>query len=440
MKFREIVESPCGIRYLFDELPLQSGYARKVLLDREMMTSVEDIDRAYASLRTYLDLVDRDRRHIEDIRFRLQGLRDISGTLSSLSDGAVLDEIELFEVKHLAMLAETLQVGERMSDAIAILDPDGLRIGTFYLYDSYSDELRRLREEVQRNPSEQAFRDALSDEEDRLRKLLSDRLRPFAADLQESLRSLADMDILIAQALQMRFEGLELPVSGSRTRISGMFHPQVRAFLKAKGQEFQPVDFEFSLGVPSTVIGANMGGKTVALKTLCLIQYLYQFGFALPVCSAEMMPFDDIRFCIGDEQSEREGLSSFGAEMQRINRAIASADGGGRVLMLVDEPARTTNPLEGTALVKALLERLSGKENLALVITTHYTVAHGGVCWRVRGLVPGTKGRRMDYQLVKTASHEVPREALHISRELEIDARWIDLAEKIIKEQYESKD
>ena len=150
-----------------------------------------------------------------------------------------------------------------------------------------------------------------------------------------------------------------------------------------------------------------------------------------------MTPFDDIRFCIGDEQSERTGLSSFAAEMQRIDRAIAAVDAGGRVLVLVDEPARTTNPVEGTALVAALLERLGQEPNLALILTTHYTVEHAGQCWRVRGLVPGSKGRSMDYRLVKTTSHEVPHEALHIARELGIDARWIDLADTIIKRQYE---
>ena len=437
MKFREIVESPCGIRYLFDELRLQSGFARKVLLDREMMTDAAVIDRAYASLRTYIDLVDRDRRRVEDIRFRLQGLRDISGTLASLAEGAVLDEIELFEVKHLAMLARTLETGEGMERIIAILDPDGLGIGTFYLYDSYSPALRRLRDAVDRNPDDEELREQLFNEEDRLRKSLSERLRPDASTLRKTLLELAELDISLAMALQVREEGLSLPVSGETTRIEGMFHPGVRAILKARGRDFQPVDFEFSAGVPATVIGANMGGKTVALKTLCMVQYLYQFGFAVPAASAVMTPFGDIRFCIGDEQSETAGLSSFAAEMQRIDRAIGAADAGGRVLMLVDEPARTTNPVEGTALVAALLARLSGSPDLALILTTHYTVAHEGVCWRVRGLLPGTKGRKMDYRLVKTASHEVPREALHIARELGIDAQWIALADDIMKRQYD---
>ena len=437
MKFREIVESPCGIRYLFDELRLQSGYARKVLLDRDMMTDTAQIDAAYASLRGYIDLVKSDRRRVEDIRFRLQGLREITGTLSSLADGAMLDEIELFEIKHMAMLAETLEVGKDMQRVVDILDPDGLGIGTFYLYDSYSVELRQLRAAVELDPDDESLREQLLNEEDRLKKAISDKLRPYAAELSRTLQALADLDISIAMALLYQDEGLSLPVSGAATEIRGMFHPEVRLILRSKGREYQPVDFDFAKGIPATVIGANMGGKTVAMKTVCMLQYLYQFGFPLPAAEVVMTPFDDIRFCIGDEQSERTGLSSFAAEMQRIDRAIAAVDAGGRVLVLVDEPARTTNPVEGTALVAALLERLGQEPNLALILTTHYTVEHAGQCWRVRGLVPGSKGRSMDYRLVKTTSHEVPHEALHIARELGIDARWIDLADTIINRQYE---
>ena len=437
MKFREIVESPCGIRYLFDELDLKSGYARKVLLDREMMVDTDRIDAAYASLRKYFDMVVNDRRRVEDMRFRLQGLRDISGTLASLADGATLDEIEFFEIKHMAMLAESLSMGTDMETVIGILDPDGLKIGTFFLYDSYSVELRRLRDAVENDPDDSQLQEDLANEEDRLKKVISDKLRPHAAVLRQSLQEMAELDISLAAAIQMNVEGLVIPSSGTQTTVSGMFHPGVRAVLKGRGREFQPVDFAFRLGVPATVIGANMGGKTVALKTLCMLQYLYQFGFALPAAFAVMTPFDDIRFCIGDEQSEKTGLSSFAAEMQRIDRAVTAVDKGGRVLLLVDEPARTTNPVEGTALVAALLQLLADKPNLALVMTTHYTVEHAGECWRVQGLVPGTKGRNMDYRLVRTASHEVPHEALNIARELGIDARWIDLADTIMKQQYE---
>ena len=432
MRFREIIDSPCGIRYLFDTLELQSGFARKVLLDREMMTRPEDISAAYASLKQTIALVDADRRKVADMQFRLQDLRDIGGTLHALADGAVLDEVELFEIKHLAMLAGTLDTGCDLQPVVSLLDPDGLRIGTFYLYDSYSATLRTLRRQAKEKADDPAVQEALTDEEYRIRQQLCEKLRPFAGDMQRTLLELARLDISLAMALQVRGEGLVLPATGDGTDLRGMFHPELRHILRKDGKDFQPVDFRLQTGVPATLIGANMGGKTVVLKTLCLIQYLYQFGFGIPAAEAVLTPFESIHFCIGDEQDERKGLSSFAAEMQRIGRMIAAAEQGKPVLALVDEPARTTNPVEGTALVRGLLARLSGFGNLALVLTTHYTVEHTGQCWRVCGLVPGSQGRRMDYRLLRTEAHEVPHEALNIARELGIDARWIDLSDTLM--------
>jgi len=214
-----------------------------------------------------------------------------------------------------------------------------------------------------------------------------------------------------------------------------MFNPEVKAALLKGGRQFQSVDFSFDSGVPATVIGANMGGKTVALKTLCLCQYLFQFGFAVPAASAKMMLFDSVQFCIGDDQDQRKGLSSFAAEMLRIDSMIKAVESGCKVLALVDEPARTTNPVEGSALVSALLKLLSGKDNLALVLTTHYKVQGAGQCWRVKGLCEGSKGMKMDYELVRSASNEVPHEALNIARELGINAKWLEEAAKEIETQ-----
>lgn len=439
MKFREIVDSPCGIRYLFDELELQSGYARKRLLDKELMTRPEDIRAAYESLSEYARLVREERKQVEDICFRLQGLRDITGTLTSLAEGAVLDEIELFEIKHLAMLAESLGVGEEMDRIIAILDPDGLKIATFYIYDSYSVTLRSLRSRLEVAPDDADLREELMNEEDRIRQQVSTLLQPFAARLRSVLEALGELDIVIAKAIQMNREGLVIPSIADSTSVRGMFHPEVRAILARRSRTFQCVDFDFRMGVPATIIGANMGGKTVVLKTLCLMQYLFQFGFALPAAEARMAIYDEIAFCIGDEQSEQKGLSSFAAEMVRIDRMLDKVESGVRVLALVDEPARTTNPVEGSALVSALLGLLADKKNLTLVLTTHYQVENAGQCWRVRGLKEGTGGLQMDYGLMKTASNDVPHEALNIAREIGIHPAWIQKADTIMKRQYEQK-
>lgn len=446
MTFREIVDSPCGIRYCFDSLELQSGYARKSLLSSEMMNTKGEIEAYYASLKFFVDLVEKDKLLAANIQFKLQELRDISGTLISLSNESLLNDIELFEIKHLALLGEQIQklfnessqnwLECSMSRVISILDPDGLKIGTFYIYDSYSMDLRSLRKALEADPENTQIRDDIENEEERIRKVLCSLLSPYSEDLTKLLYDLAQLDILIAKALQINNNHFVIPKLAQKCTITGMFHPEVRAALSKVGKEFQKVDFEYEMALPTTIIGANMGGKTVALKSLTLCQYLFQFGFGIPAEDASLTLFDEIYFCIGDEQDLGRGLSSFAAEMLRINNVITRVESGKRVLALIDEPARTTNPIEGTALVSALLKVLSNRENLALVVTTHYKVQNSSQCYRVKGLVErdyhGGERLKMDYTLVKSSDSEVPHEAINIAHKLEINPNWLQEAKKLL--------
>lgn len=106
MQLKKIVDSPCGIRYMLDQLDLQSGYARRWLLDRPMMTSADEILAEYDRLRRFLAYVESlEPTHLHTLLFKLQGLKDIRTTIKNLSQRATLDDIELFEVKHLAILS-----------------------------------------------------------------------------------------------------------------------------------------------------------------------------------------------------------------------------------------------------------------------------------------------------------------------------------------------
>lgn len=442
MKFREIVDSPCGLRYCFDNLELQSGFSRRTLLEQEMMTSAGAIEASYASLKRFAALLAQDRRTVENLQMKLQTLRDISGTLKSLEECNVLDDIELFEIKHLAMLGsevvelaaglEVTGIDFEYEKVIDILDPEGLRMGTFYIYDAYSPELRQARRDLESDPDNDELKDAVMNIEDSIKQQLSVSLRPYASGLKGVMNALALIDIQIAKAIQMKAEEMTIPQCSDSTSFKGMFNPEVSSILRTKGRQFQKVDFDYTVGSTSTVIGANMGGKTVAMKTLCLAQYLFQFGFAVPALEAKMTPYEKIIFCIGDEQSQQKGLSSFAAEILRINNVIVVANKGERLLALIDEPARTTNPVEGSALVSALLKILSGKENLSLILTTHYRVEYSGQCWRVKGLQGGSAGLKMNYELLKTSSNEVPHEALNIARELHVSDHWINEANIIL--------
>ena len=444
MQLKNVIESPCGLRFMLDELELQSGFARRWLLDSPMMTTGEEITAAYDMLRSFTRFVDQaDKTFIDTLQFRLQGLKDIRTTIRNLAQKAVLDDIELFEVKHLALLATDVskllvQHGmdsvveiPSLDEVINILDPDGMRIATFYIYDSYCAQLKDLRSQMRQHPEQQD--DLLlqaSELEEGVRQDLSRQLHPFASSIEQAQQALAQIDVNLAKALQMRQMGLTYPTLSldGCTVYEAMFHPHVKQALADRGRSFQPVNISFGLE-PTLITGANMGGKTVVLKTLTLCQYLFQFGFGIPAASARIAVKDEIYFCIGDEQSVEKGLSSFAAEMKNIDAVIKASRMNRKLLALIDEPARTTNPTEGAALVTALLTVLAGRD-MSLVMTTHYDIEPGEArCLRVKGFENG----EMDYQLIEVQDGEVPQEALNIAESLGIDSEWINTARNLLE-------
>ena len=444
MQLKNVIDSPCGLRFMLDKLELQSGFTRRWLLDSPMMVRDEEIAASYDVLHRFDTFVGQvDKTHLDTVLFKLQGLKDIRTTIKNLHNQAVLDDIELFEVKHLAILATDVNkllmqhdmdgVVEipTLDEVISILDPDGMKIATFYIYDSYCAQLKDLRVQMRQHPEQQD--DLLlqaSELEESVRKDLSNQLHPFAAAIEQAQLALARIDVNLAKVMQMRQMGLSFPVLSSDgvTRYEAMFHPQVKEALAQHGRDFQPVDITFG-EQPTLITGANMGGKTVVLKSLTLCQLLFQFGFGIPAASAQIAVKDEIYFCIGDEQSVEKGLSSFAAEMKNIDAVIKASRENKIIMALIDEPARTTNPTEGAALVSALLLVLADK-GMSLVMTTHYDIEPGRArCLRVKGFENGS----MDYRLVEVQDGEVPHEALNIAQSLGIDSEWINTARNLLE-------
>ena len=456
MTLQQILSSPCGIRFVADALDIQSSAARRMLMAREMMTDEDDILSYYRTLQVYINAVaDKNKTvGLKNLQFRLQGLKDIRTTLLNLKESRVLDDIELYEVKHLALLAgevskQLQELGIDIKDAIRcnsaeenfcldevvrLLDPEGLHIATFYIYDAYSERLRDLRRQLEKEPENESVFNDIQAEEESIRHQLSVSLRPYADTLQRTLCQLGDMDIFLAQALQIRLWGLCVPeivspaATETESRYVEMWNPEVEEALKKKGNAYQRNSICFGKN-PTLLTGSNMGGKTVVLKTVALCQYLTQFGFGLPALQARVAVKDDIRLCMTDGQSVQSGLSSFAAEMRSLDDILQTARTDTRLLALIDEPARTTNPVEGTALVSGLISVLK-PANQSVLMVTHYTVnAHGCPCYRVSGLHNGT----MDYSLVPTTADDVPHEALNIAEQLGVDAQWLEMTKKYLE-------
>ncbi len=445
MRLKQLIEQPCGLKYMIDNLDTHSGFARRMILDTEMPTDAKEIQTNYQILKEFYDVVNvkENQNQINNLQFKLCNLKEIGGTITHLRNKYVLDDIELFEVKHLAMLAgetqvvmDNLQLGEsifipNLEEVVSILDPDGMKIASFYIYDSYSEKLSELRRKMK---AKDDFDEALFSEataiEDEIRAKLSMQLSKYADEFEAAQKALGFIDLNLAKAFQMIKYNLCFPTiaDNGETEYDGLFNPEVKEALELRKRDFQPVQIAF-WNKPTLITGANMGGKTVVLKTLTLCQYLFQFGFGIPATKAKIDLKDEIYFCIGDEQSIEKGLSSFAAEMKNIDAVIKASRGKRKILALIDEPARTTNPKEGTALVSSLVKVLE-VENVSLVMTTHYDIEPTD---SRRLKVKGFEDGKMNYELIEVKDGEVPHEALNIAESLGIDKEWISKAREILK-------
>lgn len=444
MKLRDLLHTDCGLRFIVDELEIQSGVAKRLFLDTPFEINPTIIGNQYATLRQATDAIQKvDHQSITTLQFRLATLKDLHTTLANLSGGLTLDDIELFEIKHLAMLSDDVRkamanVGmvcqlPNVEEVVRILDPDGMRIASFFIYDSYSPLLRELRKQQTASPDNEALFNQLQDEELRIRKQLSEALRPLASVLKDCLLQIAHTDILLAKALQMIRWNLCFPsiTTDGTTRLISMWNPEVEAILSKQNKTYQRNNITLT-PQPTILTGSNMGGKTVVLKTVALCQLLTQFGLGIPATEAVITPRIKVMMSMNDNQSIASGLSSFAAEMMQINTILRTARTENNLLILIDEPARTTNPIEGTALVSGLIEVLQATHTTCLMVT-HYTInAHECPCLRVQGMENG----QMNYTLLPALPNDVPHEALNIAEQLGIDTEWLNAAKHHLIERF----
>ncbi len=119
------------------------------------------------------------------------------------------------------------------------------------------------------------------------------------------------------------------------------------------------------------ITGPNTGGKTVLLKTVGLCAVMLHAGLHLPVDEhSRLSLMDPILVDIGDQQSIAQNLSTFSAHLERMKSFVADETDLSRGLVLIDEIAAGTDPAEGAALAKAVLDELYEKGALT-VATTH---------------------------------------------------------------------
>ncbi len=219
---------------------------------------------------------------------------------------------------------------------------------------------------------------AESHEIERLLRRLTLLVNEHDAELERLIEAGAALDLALAKARLAEELSATEPelIDASRAAVPGG-HPRKRIRLRQARHPLLdpttavPIDIELGERFRILVItGPNTGGKTVALKTVGLLVLMAQAGLFIPAAEGSgVSVFPAVFVDIGDEQSIEQSLSTFSSHMRRIVATLDQADADS--LVLLDELAAGTDPQEGSALARAILERLLEIGVLG-VVTTHY--------------------------------------------------------------------
>ena len=387
-----------GFRYVLDSLFPSSPYGQERLRDLTPMgpPQRQEILRQLHNVHA-LTQAEEHRRTLQQLLRVFMGLKMVRPTAKKCLE-TPLNVIELFELKRFLLQSQEmlplfaqLQAALNLEgicfadtqQALDILDPDHSRVASFYIADSISPQLEAVRQkkraleaQLRTAPSPQLQLErtelvALEEaEEQRIHHQMSQALQPHIPAILANMEAIADLDLTAEKARIAQLYGASYPELTSRElELTDMRNPRIVDLLQAQGKSFAPISIGMHPGT-TVITGANMGGKSVALKTIALNILLVHCGF-FPFASAAKIPlFDGMHIISEDLESVDQGLSSFGGEMVRFNAMVQNLEQGFHFVLL-DEFARGTNPREGAAIVRSVTRYLNEK-NAISVLATHY--------------------------------------------------------------------
>jgi DNA mismatch repair protein MutS2 len=199
-------------------------------------------------------------------------------------------------------------------------------------------------------------------------------IRPFLPDIECAYDFLGDIDAIRAKALFTLETDAQKPTISDQQEISLVRarHPLLLLSFKKSGKETIPLHIVLNKSQRIIVIsGPNAGGKSVCMKTVILLQYMFQCGLPIPAEGLSKMGiFNNIFIDIGDEQSLENDLSTYSSHL--LNMKIFMENANSKTLIAIDEFGTGTEPILGGAIAESVLERLNAKLTFG-IITTHYS-------------------------------------------------------------------
>lgn len=442
--------------YILNQMIFSSSMGKKYFQKIKKGLSLKEVEIQLELTSKFLDNFGKET--IKTFKSAISHINDIEKTLLNLDQKKVLDEIEMFEIKNFLYFSSRIQKKldknfkliyfEDPQDIFSILDPEKTEIHSFFIYDVYSEDLkiiRKLKKDYQKNDLTEnpEYVDIIKkerEEEFKIKIGLTEKLKKHSKRLLIIFYIIGLLDYLIAKSEIIDKYNLTKPILSNKIKIEEIFNPKVFDIHNENKKRYQKIDFELK-NKPTIITGSNMSGKTLSTKTITLISVLFKLGFYVPAKKAELKYFEDIFYLSGDLGANDKGLSSYAGEIKYINKSFIEARKDKEVLIVLDEPARTTNPKEGIAIIEALVSELHSKK-CSLLITTHYPniIAKPARKMRVKGLMKdkiaviteNNINEFINYSFIEDEKANIPEEAITIAEILGVDEDLIKSARKFI--------
>ncbi|WP_207587698.1 MutS-related protein [Halomontanus rarus] len=299
----------------------------------------DELDRLRTALGAVEDMDANALEVIEDLR--ADGVHDVQGFRDAFED---------------RLLSETQVTIDRVREAMPTDAADAT--------DFVGGTLRRLRSDL---------REAVDEREETVATEFEETLEAASEDVSQAVSAVDEIAFHLSLARFALAYDCTRPrfIGGDRAAVSVVGARNLTVAAR-DGESVQPITYALGdhdvADVPdgdrvAVLTGANSGGKTTLLETLCQVVLLATMGLPVPAERAEVTPVDALVF------HRRHASFNAGVLESTLRSIVPPLSGGGRTLMLVDEFEAITEPGSAADLLHGLVTLTVGRDALGVFVT-----------------------------------------------------------------------